>query len=470
MHASSNSRSRPQRPSYIKFEALVSLCLLLIVGGVFYRSEQLRSRFRILGATSLSAAHVNTNNEDFELVHARLLKDIAKFNAKAVAGGQLEKQILMKHESSGSIQMPGGSQSLPKAMSDTAFSGSAPSLTLSRQDPTCACEKNPADVTWPMKPAAEVAKENPELAEALRKSAKNNEIMLALANGIMMCKNSSICWWNGGNILESFLEIIDHNNITNHLIGVMDDETERYLKERKYNWFRVTIAIPESQKNSHPANRVSTIKYTLLKQIIQVLLKQIIQMGYHTLITDMDLVYLKNPFDHIHRDSDIEIQTDGFDDMSYGVIDSVHDPSMGWGAGGLFMKLFTTNVGCVWVKSNQRTFTLMSQVSDHLQRLAGWDQQVFNQYLLRPSYGNAFKHSGCSLRVMDYMLWTNSKIFFKSQRSAFIPGSTATATEPLMVHFNYHPDKHVRMLCIMDRFFKGNVSACDHLPPGSAPK
>ncbi len=36
--------------------------------------------------------------------------------------------------------------------------------------------------------------------------------------------------WNGGNILESFLEIIDHNNITNHLIGVMDDETERYLK------------------------------------------------------------------------------------------------------------------------------------------------------------------------------------------------------------------------------------------------
>ena len=36
--------------------------------------------------------------------------------------------------------------------------------------------------------------------------------------------------WNGGNILESFLEIIDHNKITNHLIGVMDDETEDYLK------------------------------------------------------------------------------------------------------------------------------------------------------------------------------------------------------------------------------------------------
>jgi len=35
-----------------------------------------------------------------------------------------------------------------------------------------------------------------------------------------------------------------------------------------------------------------------------------------------------------------------------------------------------TNVGCVWIKSNVRTFTLMSQVSDHLERKAGWDQQV----------------------------------------------------------------------------------------------
>jgi hypothetical protein len=28
----------------------------------------------------------------------------------------------------------------------------------------------------------------------------------------------------------------------------------------------------------------------------------------------------------------------------YGVIDGVSDPSMGWGAGGLFVRTFTTNV------------------------------------------------------------------------------------------------------------------------------
>jgi hypothetical protein len=43
----------------------------------------------------------------------------------------------------------------------------------------------------------------------------------------------------------------------------------------------------------------------------------------------------------MHRDADIEIQTDGFDDMSYGTIDSVSDPTMGWGGGGLYVKLFT---------------------------------------------------------------------------------------------------------------------------------
>lgn len=37
-----------------------------------------------------------------------------------------------------------------------------------------------------------------------------------------------------------------------------------------------------------------------------------------------------------------------------------------------------------------------------------------------------------------------------------------------MVHFNYHSNKHERMLCIIDRYFKGNVSACDHLPVKSA--
>ncbi len=41
-----------------------------------------------------------------------------------------------------------------------------------------------------------------------------------------------------------------------------------------------------------------------------------------------------------------------------------------------FCACFRTNVGCVWVRANRRTFTLMSQVYHHLETQAGWDQQV----------------------------------------------------------------------------------------------
>lgn len=51
------------------------------------------------------------------------------------------------------------------------------------------------------------------------------------------------------------------------------------------NWFKPDVEIPASLANTREANRVSTIKYTLLQQAIQ--------LGYHTLVTDMDLVYVQ---------------------------------------------------------------------------------------------------------------------------------------------------------------------------------
>ena len=39
----------------------------------------------------------------------------------------------------------------------------------------------------------------------------------------------------------------------------------------------------------------------------------------------------------------------------------------------------------------------------------------------------------------------------RSYRSAYLPGNSSKAPTPVMVHFNYHPDKYARMRCIMDR-------------------
>ncbi len=48
-------------------------------------------------------------------------------------------------------------------------------------------------------------------------------------------------------------------------------------------------------------------------------------------VRDRSFVLLQNPFKHLYRDHDIEGMTDGFDAPgSYGHIDGLDDPSMGW--------------------------------------------------------------------------------------------------------------------------------------------
>lgn len=42
--------------------------------------------------------------------------------------------------------------------------------------------------------------------------------MLALANGVMLCKNTTICWWNGGNILQTWLEMVQLQGINNVVV------------------------------------------------------------------------------------------------------------------------------------------------------------------------------------------------------------------------------------------------------------
>jgi len=289
--------------------------------------------------------------------------------------------------------------------------------------------------------------------------------MLALANGVMICKNTTICWWGGGNILHSWLDNLREVGVTNVVVGVLDDETERYLIANfpSVAYFRPAgLVTPGAQEGSHPANRVSTLKYALVKQFLQ--------MRYSVLVSDMDLLYLDNPFKHLHRDADIEGQTDGFTEQwSYGSLDGISDPTMGWGGGGLFFKAFTLNVGCAFIRPNRRTVQLMDNVFGRLSSAQGWDQQIFNEELLFLSHGNK-KSPMCSVRIMDINLFTNSKIFFRTARQKYLPGARARPdSRPVMVHMNYHPDKHKRMLCLIDRYFKGRVDACDRLPGGSEP-
>lgn len=51
---------------------------------------------------------------------------------------------------------------------------------------------------------------------------------------------------------------------------------------------------------------------------------------------------------------------------AYGKLGSIHDPTMGWGAGGLYVQTFTLNVGCVYVRATARSIELMERVEHRL--------------------------------------------------------------------------------------------------------
>ena len=117
----------------------------------------------------------------------------------------------------------------------------------------------------------------------------------------------------------------------------------------------------------------------------------------------------QDPFAHLHRDADIEASTDGFSERwAKGSMDSIREPAMGWGGGGLWVKHFTLNVGCAFIRPTPKAIALMARVGSRLRKDPAWDQQVFNEEAFYLSHG-AYNGSAVGVRVMAYDQWVNSK-------------------------------------------------------------
>lgn len=61
------------------------------------------------------------------------------------------------------------------------------------------------------------------------------------------------------------------------------------------------------------------------------MLRQFLELGYSVLLSEVDIVPLQNPFDHLVRDCDVEGMSDGWnDETQYGYDDPFDNPEMGW--------------------------------------------------------------------------------------------------------------------------------------------
>lgn len=86
------------------------------------------------------------------------------------------------------------------------------------------------------------------------------------------------------------------------------------------------------------------------------ILREFLHLGYSVLLSDVDIVYLQNPFDHLYHDSDVEDMSNGHNNMTaYGYNDVSDEADMGWAR--------YTHTMRIWAISVQRFLQLNSWIA-----------------------------------------------------------------------------------------------------------
>ncbi|KAK4352001.1 hypothetical protein RND71_027519 [Anisodus tanguticus] len=286
---------------------------------------------------------------------------------------------------------------------------------------------------------------NPRLAKLLSEIAVNKEVIVALANS------------NVKSMLEVWFNSIKKVGIPNYLVVALDDAIVDLCKE---NGVPVYKRDPDENVDfigkSGGNHAVSGLKFRILREFLQ--------LGYGVLLSDVDIVYLQNPFDHLYRDSDVESMSDGHNNMTaYGYNDVFDEPSMGWARYAHTMRIWVYNSGFFYIRPTIPSIVLLDRVADRLTKQPNsWDQAVFNEELAFPSHPG-YIGLYASRRTMDIYQFMNSKVLFKTVRK----DANLKKLKPVIVHVNYHPDKFPRMKAVVEYYVNGKQDALDAFPDGS---
>jgi hypothetical protein len=285
---------------------------------------------------------------------------------------------------------------------------------------------------------------NPRLAKILEKVAVKQEIIVALANS------------NVKEMLQVWFANIKRVGISNYLVVALDDEISKFCESNQVPFYKRDpddgIDTIGKQGGNHA---VSGLKFRILREFLQ--------LGYSVLLSDVDIVYLQNPFDHLYRDSDVESMSDGHNNMTaYGYNDVFDEPAMGWARYAHTMRIWVYNSGFFYIRPTIPSIELLDRVATRLSKENAWDQAVFNEELYFPSHPG-YDGLHAARRTMDIYLFMNSKILFKTVRN----DANLSKLKPVIIHVNYHPDKLPRMKAIVEYYVNGKQDALKPFPDGS---
>ncbi|KAJ0247788.1 Arabinosyltransferase RRA3 [Hirschfeldia incana] len=286
---------------------------------------------------------------------------------------------------------------------------------------------------------------NPRLAKILKNIAVDKEVIVALANA------------NVKAMLEVQIASVKRLTIKNYLVVALDDYIESFCKQNGVAYYKRDPDKDVDAVGKTGGNHaVSGLKFRVLREFLQ--------LGYGVLLSDVDIVFLQNPFKHLYRDSDVESMSDGHSNLTaYGFNDVFDEPSMGWARYAHTMRIWVFNSGFFYLRPTVPSIELLDRVAERLSKAKLWDQAVFNEELFYPSRpGYAGLHA--SKRVMDMYEFMNSKVLFKTVRK---DEEMRKKVRPVIVHVNYHPDKLDRMRAVVEFYVNGKQDALDSFPDGS---
>ncbi|CAK9142819.1 unnamed protein product [Ilex paraguariensis] len=261
------------------------------------------------------------------------------------------------------------------------------------------------------------------------------------------------CQINVGGLVPSIKKV----GIRHYLVVALDDAIEEFCKSNGVPVYkRDQDEGIDSVGKTGSNHAVSGLKFRILREFLQ--------LGYSVLVSDVDIVYLQNPFDHLYRDSDVESMTDGHNNMTaYGYNDVFDEPAMGWARYAHTMRIWVYSSGFLYIRPTIPSIELLDRVADRLAQLPNsWDQALFNEELFFPSHpGYAGLHA--AKRTMDFYLFMNSKVLCKTVRKY----AKLKKFKPVIVHMSYHPDKLPRMKAVFEFCVNGKQDALEPFPDGS---
>ncbi|KDP46226.1 hypothetical protein JCGZ_10066 [Jatropha curcas] len=285
---------------------------------------------------------------------------------------------------------------------------------------------------------------NPRLTEILEKVAVQREIIVALANS------------NVREMLEVWFNSIKKVGIPNYLVVALDDSIANLCESNDVPVYKRDPDEGIDSVGKRGGNHeVSGLKFRILREFLQ--------LGYSVLLSDVDIVYLQNPFNYLYRDSDVESMTDGHNNATaYGYDDVFDEPAMGWARYAHTMRIWVFNSGFFYIRPTIPSIELLDRVANRLSHEKAWDQAVFNEELFFPSRPG-YDGLHASRRTMDFYLFMNSKVLFKIIRK----DANLSKLKPVIIHVNYHPDKLPRMKAIVEFYVNGHQDALKPFPDGS---